>query len=187
VSLTTFPDIIGVSALAANAGASLLVPRGQLNILSTGVTAVDNPGRRRTDVTFPDPAFVAVTGSTSSSGEWQPAISGTANADLVRVSSSTTGTVLTGADFSGSQTKLTKFFANTGTNSIAMQPPASVVAGHAYFANSFTLRANETVRAVWDVVSLVYRIQSASVATITDHIVLDGVFVDVDASRVLKP
>lgn len=188
MSLLAFPDLIGPSSVAPNGGAAVLVRRGKLNISSLGaITAVDNASRRRTDLTIPDPTFAAVTGSTSSSGEWLPAITGTATADLIRVSSSTTGTLLTGLDFTGTQLKLVKFVANIGTNSIVMQPPASAVSGHAYFANSFTLRANETVRAAWDSVSLVYRIQSTSAAPLADRITVDGAYITVSGDHVLKP
>jgi hypothetical protein len=187
VSRLAFPDILGVSSLTANASVGVSVRKGALNIVSLGVTATDNPGRRRTDVTIPDKTLACVTGSRSSSGEWQPAIVGTEGADLVRVSSSTTGTILTGLDFSGTQIKLAKFVANVGTNTIEMQPPASPVGGHAYFANSFTLRQSETARVVWDESSLVYRIAASTAVPAADLITVDGSYITVDGNHVLSP
>lgn len=188
VSLTWFPDVIGPSAVSANAGTAVGIRGRVLNFVSAGLSAVDNAPRRRTDVTIPNPDFVTISTSRSSSGEWQPAPANAANADLFRVSASVPGVLLTGLDFTAPQLKLTKFFANVGTaNSIALQPPASVLGGHQYFANSFTLRPNETARAVWDDVSLVYRIQSTGSAPLADRVVLDGVYVALDGSNVLKP
>lgn len=186
MSLTWFPDIIGPTAVAANSGASVGIRKKVLNVISSGVTADDEPAKNRTNLRLPDATWNVVTETTSSSGEWLPADSGAVAADMVRVSSSTTGTLLTGIDTGSSDpTRLTKIIANFGSNSITIQAPASPIAGKQYYTGTaYTLDAAHAVRMIWDTVTRVYRITGASVSS---YIVLDGTRIDLDGNPILNP
>lgn len=181
-----FPDIIGPTTIAANGGASVSVRARKLNVVSAGTTAVDNPGRRRTDLTFADPTWNVVSQSVGSSGEWLPGSSTFVTADVIRLSSSTTGTILTGLS-SGSDdpTHLVKFVANVGSNSLTILPPVSPIAGKQYYTGpAYTLAAAHVVRMTWDSVDRVYRILGAVAA---NYIVLDGNRLVLDGNPILNP
>lgn len=186
---SAFPDIIGPSKVAANGGTEVGLRERTLNIISSGVSAVDNPTRRRTDLTFSDAAWSVVTVSIVVSGEYLPILTAFGTAGLVRVQSSTTGSILTGLDSGDDPTTLVKFFGNVGANTITLEPPASPVAGKQYFATgtSVSVSPNSTVRAVWDTVSRVYRVQTPSGVVITDYILLDGDRVVLDGDPILNP
>lgn len=185
---TAFPDIIGPSKVAANGGTGIGFRKRVLNIVSSGVSAADNAARRRTDLTFSDAAWQVVTANAALSGEWLPVLTAFGTAGLVRVQSPTTGTLLTGLDSGADPTTLVKFFGNFGSNTITLQPPASPVAGKQYFAagTSVALTPNSTVRAVWDTVTRVYRVQTTAVV-VGDYIVLDGDRLVLDGDPILNP
>ena len=185
---SAFPDIIGPSKVAANGGTGVGLRDRTLNIVSSGVSAADNSARRRTDLTFSDAAWSVVTVSIVTSGEFLPILTAFGTAGLVRVQSSTTGSLLTGLDSGDDPTTLVKFFGNVGSNTVTLQAPVSPVAGKQYFAagTSVALTANSTVRAVWDTVTRVYRVQTSSVV-VTDYLVLDGDRIVLDGDPILNP
>lgn len=182
MSKTIFPDIIGPSYVSANGLAPVLVRGGKLHVIGSGA-ASDNPGARRTDLTLTGALFSTVSASIGAPGEWQPTITNLAAADLVRVSSSVSGAILTGMD-GATPTRLNKFVANIGTLGITIQPPASIVGGHAYFVNAvpYTLQPNEVVRASYDSVSGVYRIKGY-VAPPSNYLVINGDHVVINANK----
>lgn len=186
MSLTWFPDIIGPTTVAANGGAQVGIRKKVLNVISAGITADDEPAKRRTNLRLPDASWNVVTETTGSSGEWLPADSGFVAADMVRVSSSTTGTLLTGLDSGATDpARLSKVIANFGSNSISIQPPGSAIAGKQYYAGvAFTLGAGHAVRMTWDVVTRVYRIIGV---TVSSHIILDGTRIALDGNEILNP
>jgi hypothetical protein len=191
VSKGTFPDIIGPSTIAANAGTPVGIRNRVINVVSSGVTAVDNPGKRRTDLTIADPTWSVVTATTTDTGEWLPADLAFASADLVRVSSSVSGTQLTGLDSNAPEeepsdpTHLVKFVANVGSNSISIQETEFPSLGKQYYTGpAHVLGAGHTVRMTWDVVDRVYRIKGAAAA---DYIVLDGDRIVLDGNPILNP
>lgn len=186
MSKTTFPDVIGPSSVSANGGTAVGIRKRVLNIVSAGIIAADNQPRRRTDVTLPDPTWVVVTANASLSGEWLPLLSGFAGADVVRVTSPTTGTVLTGLDSGATDpTHLVKFVANFGSNSISIAPPASPIAGKQYYTgNAYTLAVGHTVRMTWDTVTRVYRIRGTAVS---NYIIRDSIRLVIDGNPILNP
>lgn len=175
-----FPDILGPQSITTN---SLTAPkqRRKLNLVCAGLTAADNPAKARTDVTLPVGAFVTVSASTSSAGEWQPTVN-VADIDMLRVSSSVSGTLMTGFDVTGYPVKLEKFVTNYGTHTIELQAPAAAIGGKAYYLNEYTLRVSETVHVVWDAVSLGFRIVASS-TTAHSYLLLDSVPLALDGSR----
>lgn len=177
-----FPDVLGPQFITANAGTPKQL-RKVLNFVGTGIAGADNPGRKRYDITLTS-ALQVNSLSQSNAGEWQPNAGsvGTPDIDLLRVSSSVTGVILTGFDVTGTPTQAEKYIANFGTHSIDLQPPASVVGGHIYFIDSYTLRVNETVHIVYDSVSNGYRILSAS-ASAHQYILVNGVNIAVNTNR----
>lgn len=192
MSKTTFPDIIGPSSVAANSGSAVGIRNRVLNIVSAGITAVDNPAKRRTDLTLPDPSWNVVTATTTDDGEWLPASLAFAAADVVRVSSSVVGTLFVGLDSNAPEedptdpTHLVKFIANVGSNTITITETESPQLGKQYYAgNDYTLGVGHTVRMTWDTVSRVYRIIGASL--VTDYILLDGVRITLDGNPILNP
>jgi len=193
MSKTTFPDIIGPSTVAANSGTPIGIRNRVLNLVSAGVTAVDNPSKRRIDVTLPDPAWIVVSTSTTDTDEWLPASTTFITADVVRVSSSTTGTILVGLDSNTPEedptdpTHLVKFVANVGGNTITIDETTSPQLGKQYYSgNAYTLGPGHTVRMTWDAVDRVYRI-SGSAVVVHDYIVLDGVRIVLDGNPILNP
>lgn len=186
MSLTWFPDIIGPTTVAANGGAQVGIRKKVLNVISSGVTADDEPAKLRTNLRLPDASWNVVTETTGSSGEWLPADSGFVAADMVRVSSSTTGTLLTGLDSGATDpTRLTKVIANFGSNSITIQPPASSISGKQYYSGlAYTLDAGHAVRMTWDTVTRVYRITGVS---LRGYIMLDGTRIALDTNEILNP
>lgn len=192
MSKTSFPDIIGPSRVAANSAADIGIRNKVLNVISAGVTAEDNPSKRRTDLTLPDAAWNVVSATTSDSGEWEPADLAFITADLVRVSSSTTGTQLTGLNSNTPEedptdpTHLVKFISNVGSNSITIQETAFPSAGKQYYAgNAVTLGVAHTVRMTWDSVTRVYRIIGAAV--VTDYIFHDSLRIVLDGNPIRNP
>lgn len=184
MSKTIFPDIIGPSYVSANGLTPVLVRAGKLHIIGTAAAASDNPSARRTDLSLTGALFSTVSASIGVTGEWQPTITNLASADLVRVSTSVTGVLLTGMD-GATPTRNTKFVANIGSIGITIQPPASVVGGHAYFVNTtpYTLQPNEVVRAAYDSVSGVYRIKGY-VAPPSNYLVISGDHVVVNTNKI---
>jgi len=185
VSKSWFPDILGPSKVGANGATAIGIRRRRLNIASSGVSAVDDPAKQRTDVTIPDPTWSVISAPTSTVGEWLPADTAFSTVDLVRVTSSVSGTLMTGLDSTSNPTKLVKYVANYGTNTITLQAPASPVVGKQYFGSTYALAANSTVRVTWDAVSLVYRLKGAPV--VTDGILLDGDLIVLDSDQPLNP
>lgn len=192
MSKTTFPDIIGPSKVAANDATAIGIRNKVLNIISAGVTAEDNPSKLRTDLTLPDPTWNVVTATTADAGEWTPASLDFITADLVRVSSSVSGTELLGLDSNTPEeeptdpTHLVKFIANVGSQSIAIHAPESPSLGKQYYSgNPVTLGASHTVRMTWDTVDRVYRIIGAAV--VTDYIFIDTIRIVLDGNPILNP
>lgn len=187
MSKTTFPDIFGPSTVAANNGTPVTIRNKVLNVISPGVTAADNPSKRRTDLTLADPSWVVVSTSVGSSGEWLPGSSTFVGADVVRVSSSTTGTILTGISTgTDDPTHLVKFVANVGSNSLTIRPPVSPIAGKQYYAgNAYTLGVSHVVRMTWDSVTRVYRI--IGTGAVNNHIIIDGARIVLDGNPILNP
>lgn len=192
MSTTTFPDIIGPSSISANNGIAVGIRKRVLNVLSAGVTAVDNPGKRRTDLTIPSPSWSVVSTSTTDSGEWLPASSTFIGADVVRVSSSVSGTQLVGLDSNAPEedpsdpTHLVKFIANVGGQSITIQETIDPQLGKQYYTGSaYTLGVGHTVRMTWDAIDRVYRIIGSAV--VHDYILLDGARIMLDGNLILNP
>lgn len=192
MSKTTFPDIIGPSVVSANSGTAIGIRNKVLNIASAGVTAVDNPGKHRTDLTIADPDWTVVTASTVSPGDWMPALLAFAAADVVRVQSSVSGTQLNGLDSNAPEedptdpTHLVKFIANIGSTTITIQEPSSPGLGKQYYTgNPYTLAPSHTVRMTWDSVDRVYRI--AGTASVNDYVTLDSVRIVLDGNPILNP
>lgn len=192
MSKTSFPDIIGPSRVAANSAADIGIRNKVLNIISAGVTAEDNPSKRRTDLTLPDPTWNVVSATTTSSGEWIPQSLSFITADVVRVSSSVSGTQLTGLNSNAPEesptdpTHLVKFIANVGSQVITIQETTSPGAGKQYYSgNPVTLGVSHTVRMTWDTVDRVYRIIGAAVAT--DYIFHDSLRIVLDGNPIRDP
>jgi hypothetical protein len=187
VTKSWFPDLFGPSTVSANSAAAVSIRKKVLNVLSPGVTAVDNPTARRLDMTVPNPAWSQVDMPTSAVGEWLPANTAFVAADMVRVTSSTSGTLMTGLDSTSDPTRLVKYVANYGSNTISLQPPVSPISGKQYFTGpAFALTANTTVRVVWDSVSLVYRVRGTA-PVVSSAVVLDGSPLDLDSSHLSNP
>lgn len=186
MSLTWFPDIIGPTSIAANSGAAVGIRKKVLNVISTGITADDEPAKNRTNLRLPDASWNVSTATIGASGEWLPADSTFVAADMVRVSSSTTGTQLTGLDTGATDpTRLVKVIANFGSNSISIQPPASHITGKQYYSGTaYALDAGHAVRMTWDSVARVYRIVGT---TVSSYIVLDGTRVALDGNEIHNP
>lgn len=191
MSKSTFPDIIGPSTVAANNGTPVSIRNKVLNVISGGVTVADNPSKRRTDLTLADPTWNVVSDSTTDSGEWLPASLTFITADVVRVSSSVSGTLLTGLDSNTPEedptdpTHLVKFIANVGAQSISIRETGAPGLGKQYYTGTpYTLGAGHTVRMTWDVVTRVYRIRGAPVAL---YIVRDGNRLVLDGNGILNP
>jgi hypothetical protein len=189
VSKSWFPDLIGPSSVSVNGGTAVRIRKKVLNILSSGVTAADNGSARRIDVTIPNPAWSQVDASTSSSGEWLPANSAFVAADMVRVSSSVNGTVMVGLDTASDPvaepTRIVKYIANYGTHSITLSPPGFPLSGLRYFATTYSLTPNSTVRVTFDTVERVYRLRGAPV--VTDYILLGTSPLTIGSNRLRNP
>jgi hypothetical protein len=176
--------------VAANGGTSVGIRKRRLNISSTGATLADNPAKRRTDLSIPDPAWTVRSETIILSGEWLPVSTAWAGVDLVRLEADLAGSIVTGLDSGASDpTKLVKFFANVGSNSIVLRPPASPIAGKQYIAGDpYTLAPNGTVRVVWDTVTRVYRVKGTSGAPpVTSLIMLGSSPLDLDGDHISNP
>lgn len=188
MSLTWFPDILGPSSVSVSGGAAVLSRR--LNIVSSGVTAVDNAARLRTDLTIPNPTWSVVNETMLVAGEWYAISSGFDAADLIRVDASNSGTTLTGIDSGADPLKLVKYVTNIGTVAFDIAAPASPpVGGRSFAFGTFrTLGIGETVRVTWDSVTRVYRIGGTAVAPpVTSLIVLDGDTLALDGNHISNP
>ena len=189
MSRSWFLDQIGPSRVGANGAASVGIRRKTLNII-TGGTAVDNPGKRRIDLTVPPAAWSVYSTTLLFAGEWLPVSTVFIQADLVRVEVTDPGALLVGLDSGATDpTKIVKFVANTGATSFTIQPPASPISGKQYFSGDpYVLAPNSTVRVVWDTVSRVYRVKgSAVVVPAVDHILLGGNTIVLGTSPISNP
>jgi hypothetical protein len=188
MSRSWFVDQIGPSRVAANGAASVGIRRKTLNII-TGGTAVDNPSKRRIDLTVPPASWTDYSTSLIFAGEWLPTSHVFVQADLVRVEATDPDTLLVGLDSGADPTKIVKFITNYGTIPFTIQPPASPVSGKQYFSGDpYVLAPNSTVRVVWDVVSRVYRVRGTTVvAPAADHILLGGDTIVLGTSPLSNP
>lgn len=185
MSKTWFPDIIGPTKVGGDGNPAIGIRNKRLNLIGGGLSAVDNPSKRRTDLTIIPAEWNVITSSAALPGEWLPAFTPFGSASIVRVASSVTGTVLTGLDSGDDPTVYVKYIANFGTNTIEIDVPASPIAGKQYFASAYTLGVGATVRTVWDEVTRVYRLAAAVIGT--DWIILDSDYPTLDGAHILNP
>ena len=188
MSRSWFPDLIGPVSVTVNGGTAVGIRRRVLNLLSSGATVVDNVTKRRIDLTLPDPAWTVYSYTLILPGEDLPTSANFGPADLIRLDAGSPGSIVTGFDSGPDPTKLVKFIANVGSNTLTLQPPASPIAGKQYFSGAaYTLTANSVVRVAWDSISRVYRILGTAPVVTASLIVLDGNPLALDGDHILAP
>jgi hypothetical protein len=176
-------DILGPWDISINGEPSYPL-RKVLNVIGSAVAATDNPGRGRTDLSLGIGTLAYNSLTRSFPGEWQPlaVTEGMTDLDLLRVQATVAGVIMTGFDVSGEPTQSEKYLANYGANPIELRPPTTLLGGHAYFADSYTLRINETVHLIYDSEDGVYRILGAVFSTFS-YLAVGGAHLTVNGDR----
>lgn len=154
-------DLIGVHDLTVNGG-SALPRRSVLNVVGTGVTAVDNPTAGTTDLTLPASVgelTITPTPLSASVNDYSP--TGHATASVERWSSGVTARNVTGLDAAALPRPVV---ANVGSATITLKhESASSAAANRFLCPGgvdYLLGAGNTVELVRDSVSARWRIVS---------------------------
>jgi hypothetical protein len=155
-------DLIGIHDLQVNGG-SLLPRRSVLNVIGTGVTAVDNPVTGCTDLTLPTNAggtTISPAALSSNTNNFSPA--GYSTASVIRVSAST-AVAITGLN-DAVQANVRPVLMNVGSFTITLshQSASSTTTNRFVCPGSvdYTIDPGETVELVRDTTSNRWRVVS---------------------------
>ena len=154
-------DLIGVHDITVNGG-SPLPRRSVLNIIGTGVTAIDNQTAGSTDLTLPTSGYgdtITAAALSANANDYAPA--GFANAAVIRVSASSAGLSITGFD-AGAQPRPVLVNAGAQTITLAHQSGSSSAANRFICPGSvaYSLLPGATVEIVRDPTSARWRVVS---------------------------
>lgn len=154
-------DLIGIHDLTINGG-SALPRRSTLNIIGTGVTAVDNPNTGRTDLTLPTSVgSVTITATAIGANQNDYSPTGHATAFVERWSSGATPRTITGLDANGQPRPMIINYGSS-TLTFAHQSGSSAAANRFVCPGNvdFSLAAGACVELVRDSVSSRWRVVS---------------------------